>query len=299
MNKLKTVLLEVYQAILPVKRIRNRAFPNRVFRIHCNTQNTYSYFSEPISAPERVSRYALTGHMSVEGWLGMGAVSTIIMLDALQQDSGVRGGVCEIGVHHGRLFILLALLRLATETALAIDVFENQQLNVDFSGLGNREMFWKNVDRCIGTRANIITLCADSLTLSPNDLLNATKGESIRLFSVDGGHTTRHLLSDLQLASKVLSPGGIVIVDDFYNADWPGVNEGVVRYLLDSPALLPFCYGDNKLYLCHRDEHSDFLDWTHSILVPRSHYSKEVELCGKRAFHCQPPAPQNILRLEQ
>lgn len=248
--------------------------------------------SNPVSS--RTKDYALREHLSVEGWLGIGAVATTIMLNEFQLNCGVRGSVCEIGVHHGRLFVLLALLRQEGETGVAIDVFENQHLNVDFSGLGSREIFWSNVDRCVGSRDDIVTLSADSLTLSPDDILSATHHQSIRLFSVDGGHTARHLLNDVRLASEVLSPGGVVVVDDFYNADWPGVNEGVFRYLMESPLLAPFCYGDNKLYLCHQDAYATMIDWTRSVLVPSSHYAKEVELCGVKAFHCHPPAPDEI-----
>lgn len=248
-----------------------------------------------LNMPRRAREYAMSGHATVEGWLGVGAISTTLLLDEFHQAEKELGGVCEVGVHHGRLFILLALLRRQGEVAIAIDIFENQHLNIDFSGAGNREKFWANVDRCVGSREEIVTLCADSLTLSPEEVLTVADDQKIRLFSVDGGHTTQHLLNDVKLAANVLSRRGIVIVDDFYNPDWPGVNEGVIRYLSESPALSPFCYGDNKLYLCNSRDHSTMLEWTNSILVPLSHHAKEVELCGVRAFHCHPPAPAEIL----
>jgi hypothetical protein len=254
-----------------------------------------SQFSLSRSLTAQARRYALADHSTVEGWLGLGAISTMLLLDQFHRDCGETGSVCEIGVHHGRLFILLALLRREGEIALAVDIFENQHLNVDFSGSGNREAFWSNIDRCVGNRTDIVALSLDSLTLSPGEVHIACDDQGIRLFSVDGGHTTRHLLNDVKLAEKVLSPHGIVIVDDFYNPDWPGVNEGVVRYLMESPGLVPFCYGDNKLYLCNRGEHATMLDWTQSKLVSVSHHVKEVELCGMRAFHCHPPAPAEIL----
>lgn len=240
-------------------------------------------------------KYALDGNRTVEGWLGAGAISTILLLDEFQRARGETGSIFEIGVHHGRLFILLALLRDEGEIALAVDIFENQHLNIDFSGSGNRELFWSNIDRCVGSRTDIVALSLDSLTLSSDEILIASDNHRIRLFSVDGGHTTRHLLNDVRLAEQVLSPNGIVVVDDFYNPDWPGVNEGVVRYLMESPALLPFCYGDNKLYLCRHQAYTTLLEWTRSKLLPVSHHSKAVELCGTSVFHCHPPAPEQIL----
>lgn len=247
------------------------------------------------SVSERTKAYALKEHASVEGWLGTGAITVTLMLDELQREAGATGGICEIGVHHGRLFILLALLRQQGELALAIDVFEDQELNVDYSGSGNRDIFWNNIDRHVGTRKNISTLAADSLTLSNRKILDATHNQRIRLFSVDGGHTARHLLNDVKLASQVLSDDGVVIVDDFYNAAWPGVNEGVIRYLMDAPTLLPFCYGDNKLYMCRRDKHNIMVDWVRSVLVPKSRHAKEVDLCGTQAIHCHPPSIEESL----
>lgn len=248
-----------------------------------------------VTVSPRACAYALEGHETVEGWLGVGAIGTLLLLNRYQHNHGERGSVCEIGVHHGRLFILLALLRQTGEIAVAVDLFEKQYLNVDFSGSGNRTKFWNNIDRWIGSRTDIETLSVDSLTLSPEELLILADDQTVRLFSVDGGHTSRHLLSDVALAARVLTPHGVVIVDDFYNPDWPGVNEGVFRYLQNAPRLAPFCYGDNKLYLCAMDQHAAMLDWTRSVLVPLSHYAKEVELCGVRAIRCNPPTAKEIL----
>lgn len=72
----------------------------------------------------------------------------------------------------------------------------------------------------------------------------------IRLFSIDGGHTPDCAFNDVSIAAEVLSENGIAIVDDYFNADWPGVSEGVARYLAAPGARLrPFAISPNKLYL--------------------------------------------------
>jgi hypothetical protein len=59
--------------------------------------------------------------------------------------AGTRGSVGEVGVHHGRLFILLYLLAEPDERAFAIDIFDEQHLNEDHSGQGDRKVFEENL----------------------------------------------------------------------------------------------------------------------------------------------------------
>jgi hypothetical protein len=84
----------------------------------------------------KLNAYARHGHHLVKGWLVPGAAEAIILLSQEQRDHGLQGGVAEIGVHHGRLFILLYLLGSRNEPSVAIDIFKKQQLNVDRSGAG-------------------------------------------------------------------------------------------------------------------------------------------------------------------
>ena len=48
-----------------------------------------------------------------------------------------------------------------------------------------------------------------------------------------------------------LNHTGIVFLDDFFAPDWPGVTEGLEKYLNRNPKLVPFCIGHNKLLLCN------------------------------------------------
>jgi hypothetical protein len=68
--------------------------------------------------------YAANGNQQVEGWLLPTAVEIIRHLAGVQQELGIHGPACEIGVHHGRLFLLLHLLTIPPERSVAIDLFE-------------------------------------------------------------------------------------------------------------------------------------------------------------------------------
>ena len=75
------------------------------------------------------------------------AARIIVALTERQRSLGIGGGAAEIGVHHGKLFILLYLLCQASEKAVAIDLFEDQHLNIDHSGSGDLAKFRGNLER--------------------------------------------------------------------------------------------------------------------------------------------------------
>ncbi|HYR65627.1 MAG TPA: hypothetical protein VEP47_05825, partial [Reyranella sp.] len=95
----------------------------------------------------RATRYIHHGKFYVEGWLRTEAALAIAALSERQHALGVEGSTAEIGVHHGKLFILLYLLSRAPERVVAIDLFEDQHLNVDQSGSGEFVTFRRNLER--------------------------------------------------------------------------------------------------------------------------------------------------------
>src|ERR1700745_1104628 len=94
----------------------------------------------------RIARYVLQDklHRTVLGWLNEGAISAVVAFAKWQEENKVLGDVAEMGVHHGKLFILLANLRRRHERAFAIDVFDDQHLNADKSGCGDLSKFMEN-----------------------------------------------------------------------------------------------------------------------------------------------------------
>jgi hypothetical protein len=202
----------------------------------------------------RFAVYRILGHRLVKGWLESEVLTILDLIDSIQRKSGVTGSVAEIGVHSGRLFIALQLLRTAGERSVAIDVFEDQHLNVDKSGEGDYNKFLANVGRW-ATSEGLVVHQGDSTKLSAKELGDFAGG-SIRMFSVDGGHTEEIVMSDMRLAEGTLADGGVVIADDVFNEEWPDVSVGTLRYLQEGGGLLPFAIGFNKVLFAdpqHRD----------------------------------------------
>lgn len=191
-----------------------------------------------------LDNYMATGFDAVEGWCSPRLADFCKLIDSHQRERGVRGGVAEIGVHHGRFFMLLNSLTEADEPSWAIDVFDDQTLNIDSSGRGSKGRFVDNMekyDRHAGK--NVTAVSADSTTT----LLSEVVTTPVRIFSVDGGHTAEHTISDLKAAQTVLHPEGVVILDDILHPHWLGVIEGCILFMQSRPTLVPFAVGHNKM----------------------------------------------------
>ncbi len=210
------------------------------------TERLTSARSELIRAVAML-RYA-SRHDQVEGWLHHHAADAICDLLDYQTRAGISGGLLEIGVHHGRLFVFLALSAQPGEPVIGIDVFEDQHLNLDQSGHGSRVAVEANIANHAGAHSGAVTFVkADSTTLTPSEV-NAY-ARHIRAISIDGCHTAEATESDLRLATAICQEGGIVFLDDIINAHWLGVIEGYSRYARTENTLVPFCLGENKLFL--------------------------------------------------
>ena len=201
--------------------------------------------------------YLSSGLDQVHGWLDSYSARFIADLADVQRNGGVTGAFGEIGVHHGKLFILLRLAAQG-DPGFAVDVFGKQELNTDRSGRGDRDRFEGNIQRWAPGGGKVTVFERSSLDISPSEILDAVG--PCRLVSVDGGHTAECAFSDLKLAEAVLSDGGVAILDDYFNPHWPDVSTGTARYCLDvATSLRPFAITPNKVMLARPRHHETLL----------------------------------------
>jgi hypothetical protein len=201
--------------------------------------------SYPDAKRRRIAEIYLKRHGEVEGWLEDIAARVSDRLLQAQAASGITGDVMEIGVHHGRYFIVLANGLVPGESAIAVDIFSDQHLNTSRSGKGNWTEFVSNVAR-FAPLAHVDIVQANSTALG-DDFVAARCG--MRFISIDGGHDRATSCSDLALAERLATSGAIVALDDIYRPDWSGVTAGLAKYLSDGGTLRPFVFIPNKLLL--------------------------------------------------
>lgn len=204
----------------------------------------------------------------VEGWLGDRMHHIVRAFDSIFSTHSITGHIAEIGVHHGLSFFLFSALRSDAELCFAIDLFEDQHLNIDHSGSGSLDAFVTHLDTLLPIEKPFVkVLKRDSLTFSLQEFTGLFAPAGVKLFSVDGGHTALHVCNDLTLVQEVLVPGGIVALDDFFGPHWPDVTAGFYQFLATrNRRLSPLLIFQNKLFLTTASEHGLWLENLHAAL---------------------------------
>lgn len=254
----------------------------------------------PLSEEEIISRFGvrpepllvnwLRNLPDIEGMLLPGSAYISAVLAQIQARNGYGGNIIEIGVYHGKHLAGLATSLRPNEKAIAVDIFEDQDLNKDMatyadggfdSALRNltQDAFTKNMSAYCPS-GDVLIFKRSSLEIRANDLM--PDGQKARFFSVDGGHTREVLLNDLRLAEDTLAPHGIVSIDDIMSEEWPGVITGTVQYFDGDTNLRPVAFIANKL-LCAFAPFTDFYRDALLRIAPRSLRARNVEFSNYTA----------------
>jgi len=147
---------------------------------------------------------------TVQGYLTPLDARLIAALLAYQNQNRIRGYLCEIGVHHGRLFLMLALARQYGERSLGIDLFEDDAINISCQQPGRDRALFVNARR-LGIRfSKEETFITSSLDIGPAANLARATGP-IRFWSIDGGHLYRQVENDLRLAEATVAPWALLL----------------------------------------------------------------------------------------
>lgn len=184
---------------------------------------------------------------AIGGWFSREAAQLFGLLDEAQRAAGVAGDLFEIGVHHGRSAVLLCHMARGDERVAVCDIFGAQEHNASRSGLGNRAIFERNISAYAPAARDLVIFEKQSSEMTPAEI-----GSPYRFFHVDGGHLAEEALGDLQLASHVLHELGVIVLDDPFKPEWPGVTEALLQFLDERQDLVPVALGFNKLVICRR-----------------------------------------------
>jgi hypothetical protein len=230
------------------------------------------------------------GH--VEGWLGDRMWQIVNVIGTILDTNGVHGNIAEFGVHHGLFLFLLNTLRNEDELCFAIDVFDEQRLNVDCSGRGSLSVFLSHVETLMASQQRSFRVVQrDTTSFSIIDIVNLFEKKGVKFFSIDAGHTVQHACNDLTLAQEVLVSGGVIALDDYMSVHWPGVTEGFYRFMhFQNRRLKPFLFFQNKLFLTTVSEHGLCLQQFRAAIEAtcgdevRSGRWKDVEIAGSNCL---------------
>jgi predicted O-methyltransferase YrrM len=186
-----------------------------------------------------VDRYLETGYATVPGMSSRFAAAICCGLLRMQTEMGVVGPVVEVGPFEGRFFIAIAHALAHGETALGIDLFDwpnpevadRFEANCAKHGVPpGRHMAWK----------------ADSRSMAPAELLAKLEGRRPRFVHIDGEHSRAALTKDLELATAVLAPEGVIVLDDMLHPGYPTLMVAVHEYLQRHPEMCILCVIDRE-----------------------------------------------------
>lgn len=187
---------------------------------------------------------------SVHGWMAPAFTRVLAAIKVVHQTARVRGPVAEIGVHCGRSFIPLVLMKHASETAFALDCFDDQAANTGRSGGATKQQFLDSLRGLDVPMSGVEILQCDTRKI-PHPLLSLPL---MRVISVDGDHSEEETYRDLEAASARMVEGGYVILDDAFNEEWPAVSSGLHRFMGAAGVLygmMPALAGFGKMVLAH------------------------------------------------
>lgn len=177
---------------------------------------------------ERLKRYEGVAS-KVPGWMPPRFVRVVSAVNAVQTTLGIKGDVAEIGVHHGRLFSALTMIRRPDEIAYALDCFDNWAANPERSGGCPRARFVEGMEIAGVRDLDRVQIIECDTNADPHPI-ERVRGP-LRIVSVDGDHTAKGVERDLWRSLLGTSYGGVVLADDAFNEEWPAVSEGLHAFL--------------------------------------------------------------------
>lgn len=185
-----------------------------------------------------------SSYKTIPGWFFHTDYVLFCKLDELQKRLGRQGHLLEIGVYQGRSAILLGYLKRSDERLVVCDLFPED-------GNHPRGLFESNYLRFHDRLPEIFHGPSTEL---PDSLTPGT----FRFVHIDGAHIYSIVRADLERAKSLLSPGGIVVIDDYANPRFPG-NVAATWEEVVKGGLHPLCLTDMKLYASWSPEMIDIV----------------------------------------
>ena len=195
---------------------------------------------------------------------------TIITTILDYQNTISTDAIVEIGVHHGKGFVPLALHSGARKLC-AIDIFDDQDANIDLSGHGDRAVFERNLADFGVDPGRLSILSRRSTEVRPAELRDLVG--AVSFFHIDGGHDFETVKSDVALAVAVATEHSVIVLDDMFRPEWPEVS--MAAFSSDSLAEHDFvlcAIGFNKSYFCK----APMVEAFHSTLAAHPDLPKHI-----------------------
>ncbi len=168
---------------------------------------------------------------------GFFSAQAAVLWDSLlciQEEHFILGNMLEIGVYKGRSALMSSLHLREQEEFVLID------------GTSYIEEAQSNLEPILNGRGLYVQKMSYDLSIESFSGIR----HRCRWVHIDGEHTGRAVINDLEFCEQVLSDEGILILDDFFNPMYPQLTEALFLFLHQNKFKLSmFLCGWNKAYL--------------------------------------------------
>lgn len=163
-----------------------------------------------------------------------------------QHKNNIQGNYAEIGVYHGKSLLNLCNNRLS-ESILAIDLY------TDFldNNKDTLDIVKQNIKKYSKiSESNINFLRTDSTIYKPaDDYL-----KSFKFIHLDACHNEYSVTKDLTLCDNMLNDNGILVLDDWTNLLYPGIQAAYYKTLANNYSILMI--STHKCYICKKEKYN-------------------------------------------
>lgn len=191
-------------------------------------------------SPEEFGNFVNNQSKEIDGWFFPADMLSFWMLGAIQEGLGIRGDICEMGVYHGKSLVLISNMLAENEIAHAYDIFP-----------GNTREKTEEALLKFGRPEKTRLYSGDTSMISKN-MLDDQIGKGVRILHIDAGHEYHEVYHQLITFSPYVARGGIIIMDDYQDREFPGIEAAVLDFSeIDRPRrFVPFYASANKMFLC-------------------------------------------------
>lgn len=174
----------------------------------------------------------------VEGWFY--PIDIIVLYGILNElQENIKGDICEIGVAYGKSAISLSGFKRKEDNFYLYDIFPSEIF----------EKAKSNIKK-FGDDEKLVWRIEDTTKIQEVNFQN-----KLRLLHIDGCHEHSAVLNDLQFFSRYMLDSGVIVLDDFNDYEYPGVNSAAIEFSLaryNDKNWRIFAIGDNKAYMCQK-----------------------------------------------
>jgi len=192
---------------------------------------------------KRIRRYKYRSWV-VPGWFTLTDHEVFIAMNTIQEKLAISGNLLEIGTFCGKSGALLSLLASSEETVSLLDLFDDVKFEKNLETTDYRKMTIDKARKTLDKYGHGYELIVGN-SLEITRLVPVTPH---RLIHIDGSHQYEVVKKDLSNALKYLTVGGVIIVDDYRNFQFPGVGRAFWEFVEDHKMHL-ICSTPTKAYI--------------------------------------------------